>query len=353
MPDRPRLCEEEIIMTEKKSSPRLQDIISVLAQAGDRAPQTALELLRPLAPDACIDALGSVTATIGRGRKTILLDAHIDQIGLTVTASAGDGFWYVAKVGGMDRRVLVGKPVIIYGREEVCAVIASVPPHLASKEDGKLPDFDELLIDTGLTEAESTRLVAPGDRVLIDSVPLELQNDRITAQALDNRCGVAAVLHCLELLRGESLPCRVAVQFSTFEETGGAGAQTAAFAADAQEAAVVDVSFARTPGAPANVRARLGGGPMIGVAASLDRRIGARLQSIAQQAQIPYQIEAMGGSTGTNADAIAVTRGGVAVGLVSIPQKNMHTGVEIVDCTDVARTGQLLAAYIRAAGKEG
>ena len=330
----------------------LFDTVAMLCQAGNHAPQTALELLRSLAPDAHIDALGSVVGSVGSGRKTILLDAHIDQIGLTVTASAGGGFWHVAKVGGMDRRVLVGKPVIIYGCEEVRGVISSVPPHLATKDDAKLPDFDELLVDTGLSEAESARRIAPGDRVLIDNVPLALQNDRITAQGLDNRCSVAAILHCLQLLRGTDLPCRVAVQFSMFEETGGAGAATAAFAADAQEAIVVDVSFAKTPGAPANVRAKLGGGPMIGVAAVLDRRISDRLQALAQAAQLPVQIEAMGGRTGTNAETIAVTRGGVAVGLLSIPQKNMHTGVEVVDLADVAHTGQLLAAYICAGGKE-
>ncbi len=330
----------------------LFDTVAMLCQAGNHAPQTALELLRPLAPDAHIDALGSVVGSVGSGRKTILLDAHIDQIGLTVTASAGGGFWHVAKVGGMDRRVLVGKPVIIYGCEEVRGVISSVPPHLATKDDAKLPDFDELLVDTGLSEAESARRIAPGDRVLIDNVPLALQNDRITAQGLDNRCSVAAILWCLQLLKGKDLPCRVAVQFSTFEETGGAGAATAAFAADAQEAIAVDVSFAKTPGAPANVRAKLGGGPMIGVAAVLDRRISDRLQALAQAAQLPVQIEAMGGRTGTNAETIAVTRGGVAVGLLSIPQKNMHTGVEVVDLADVAHTGQLLAAYICAGGKE-
>lgn len=335
----------------------MQETVAALCAAegvtgrGCAVQELALKLLRPYAPDAQIDALGSVTGTMGAGRKTILLDAHLDQIGLVVTSLAERGFLHVGKVGGMDRRVLIGKPVVVYGREPVHAVISSVPPHLASKEDGKLPEWGELLVDTGLSEAEATRLIAPGDPILLDVKPQMLLNGRMTAQALDNRCSVAAVLRSLELVSGEMLPCRVAVQFSMHEETNSAGAVTSAFRADAQEAIAVDVSFARAPGTPPDIRAKLGRGVLIGVAASLDRVISDTLIRLAEEQQIPYQIEAMGGSTGTNADPIAVSRGGVPTGLLSIPQRNMHTGVEVIDRSDVESTARLLAAYLRSGGR--
>lgn len=316
------------------------------------AAQYTLQLLQKYAPDASIDALGSVTGTVGNGTKTILLDAHLDQIALVVTTLAERGFVRVAKVGGIDRRVLIGKPVIIYGKRPIHAIISSIPPHLATKDNEKLPEIDQMMIDTGLSEAQAAEWIAPGDPVLFDCEPQILLNNRMTGPALDNRCGVAAVLRCLELLDGEELPCRIAVQFSVREEFNHAGAIAASFRTMADEAIAVDVSFAQAPGTPPEIRAKLGAGTMIGVAASLSRMVSDTLLRLAKKQGIPYQIEAMGGKTGTNADDIAMSRGGVAMGLLSIPQKNMHTGVEMIDFNDVESTAQLLAAYIRNGGMD-
>lgn len=316
------------------------------------AAQLSCELLRPYAADAAIDGLGSVTGTLGSGCKTILLDAHLDQIALVVTTVEERGFVRVAKVGGIDRRVMIGKPVVIYGRKPIHAIVSSIPPHLATKEDEKLPELAEMMIDTGLSETEAKEWIAPGDPILLDYAPQALLGTQVTAPALDDRCAIAAILRCLELLQGEELPCKIAVQFSVHEETNSAGAKTSAFRAEAEEALIVDVSFAKTADTPGEIRAKLGSGTMIGYSPALCREISQTLCRLAKEQQIPHQAEAMGGRTGTNADDIAVTRDGVAVGLLSIPQKNMHTGVEIVDLADVESTAQLMAAYIRNGGKD-
>lgn len=316
------------------------------------AAQLACRMLKAYAPNAAIDTLGSVVGTVGTGDKTILLDAHLDQIALVVTSIEERGFLRVAKVGGVDRRVLIGKPVVVYGQTAVHAIISSVPPHLMTKDDEKLPEFTALLVDTGLSEEKCKELIAPGDPILLDYTPRALLGTQITAPALDDRCSVAAVLRCLELLQGETLPCKVAVQFSVQEETNSAGAITSAFRAEADEAIVIDVSFAKTADTPPEIRAKMGAGTMIGVSPALNRSVSDTLRRLAEEQHISYQLEAMGGRTGTNADDISVSRGGVAAGMLSIPQKNMHTGVEIIDTTDVESTAQLLAAYIRNGGRD-
>ena len=314
--------------------------------AGSAANRLVAAQLSVLGADVRTDALGNVIGTWA-GPDPILLDAHMDQIGLVITASAGRGFFHVEKVGGTDRRTLIGKPVIVYGAEPVHGVISSVPPHLATKEDQNLPEWSKILLDTGNPDADS--LIFPGDPVITDSTFRPLLGTRVAAAALDNRAGVAAVLRAMELVRDAELPRGVIVQFSVQEEFRGAGAVTGAYQADVRESLTVDVSFAKSAQA-ADIRAELGKGPMIGVAASLNRKISTLLRKLAEKGQIPYQMEGMGGRTGTNADFIAVSRGGVRVGLISIPQRNMHTGVEVVDLNDIEQTAQLLAAYLRVGG---
>ncbi len=298
------------------------------------------------------DRAGNVIGEIaGSGDRHILLDAHIDQIGLIVTQIGEDGFLQFTSCGGMDRRVVMGKPVTVLGKEPVKGIVASTPPHLAAKDD-KLPKLEEMTIDTGLCGQALRALVSPGDRVVIDLAPQELLGGRLTSPALDDRSGVAAILRCLSLLKDRTLPCRVTVVFSVQEETSGTGAAVSSFALAPDEAIAVDVGHAAIPGAPEDGTGKMGGGVMIGFAPTLSRPVCQKLVELAKAENIPYQYDVMGGRTYTNADQIAVSGAGVASGLVSIPLKYMHTSVEVVDLADVEQTARLLAAYLLAGGMQ-
>ena len=243
----------------------------------------------------------------------IMLDAHLDQIGFIITSVDEKGFLRFAPVGGLDRRVMAGSPVTVFGKEPVTGIVCCMPL---------------------------------GSRGILYSQPQELLNNRLSVGALDDRCGVAALLRTAEILSGEKPDARVTVLFSAQEETGGSGVTTAAYQIYPQEAIMVDVSFAKQPGVASVTAAELGKGPMIGVSPALNPKVTELLFETAKKEKIPYQTEVMGGATGTNADEAAVAKGGVACGLVSIPQRNMHTPAEIISLDDVENTARLLASYI-------
>ena len=318
--------------------------------SGDEA-NTAAAAAKEFAPyaKAKTDRLGNMIACMGPedAKTRVLLDAHLDQIGFIVTGIDDRGFLRIDRCGGADRRTMPGAPVVVLGKERVEGVIGSVPPHLADGDREKVPDPDRMAVDIGLTKKEAEKLVRPGDRVIFRSEPRALLGTRVTAPALDDRASVAAFVRVAQLLSQEKLKCRVVFQCSTREEVGGQGATVGAYAADPQQAIVVDVSFANQPGVRPEKSSPLGGGPMIGFAPLLDRAMGEKLVQLAQQADMPYKRDVMGIETGTNSDTVAVTREGVRTALISIPLRYMHTPVEVADLTDLENTAQLMAAYLR------
>ena len=319
---------------------------------------------------AHIDTLGSVCGDTGGDGVHIMLDAHIDRIGMTVTAIDDSGFIKFARVGGMDARVLAAEQVTVWGDKPLFGVITSTPPHLASGDDDKkAKKIDDLSIDVGMTADEVKKIVRPGMRITVNSTPKELLGGRVSCAALDDRAGVAAILRCLELLKDKNHGCRISVLFSSQEETGGSGAAAGGFAAAPDEAIAVDVSFAMAPGLKKEKCGKLGGGAMIGFlrwswscctrfcmtmigfSPSLDYSMSRTLERIADENGIARQCEIMSGSTGTNADEIQVAGSGVRMGLISIPQRNMHTAAEIVDLNDIEAVARLMAAYIIERGR--
>ena len=318
--------------------------------AESEAAKTAAKLLEKYMP-VKIDALGSVTGTVGDGETHILLDAHLDQIGLIVTAIDETGFLKVAKCGGADIRVLAAAEVTVHGKEDIFGVITSTPPHLSKPEDtNKAKGFDEIAVDIGMTKEEAEKIVSLGDRITFNGAYSELLGNRVASPSVDDRAGVAAILRCLELIRDKKLNCRISVMFSVQEETGGSGAQTGAFTAAADEAIAVDVSFATAPGIGGEKYAKLGEGTMIGYAPSLDYAMSRKLSEIAENKNIPNQTEVMGGKTGTNCDEIQISGRGVKTALLSIPLRNMHTAIEVCDLADIESTAKLMAEYITERG---
>lgn len=335
----------------------LKILCAATGVSGDEfsAAQKAAELLRKYIKDAHVDSFGNVVALLPskkEGAPTLLLDAHIDEIGMIVTAIDEKGFLKVDKCGGIDRRLLAAQVVTVHAKEKLLGVVGSKPPHLEKKEDSlKTVTFEEVYVDVGLPKEKAEELVSPGDRITMNGSFTELLNERVCSKALDDRAGVAAILECLNLLEGEELPVNLAVEFSGREETGGQGAHMAAYRLKPDISIAVDVSFAHTPDADEWKCGKLGEGTLIGFSAALDKEISDLLVSLAKEKEIAFQYEAMGGrSTGTNADDILVTRGGVRQGLLSIPLKYMHTPVEVIAVSDLKATARLMAEFIRKAG---
>ncbi len=337
----------------------LTDILFELTRnngvSGDEfcASNTAASMLEKYTSDVTVDDFGNVIANIGKredGKPHIMLDAHIDEIGFIVTYITDEGFLKVSNCGGIDRRLLLAQQVEVLcsNRRRIFGVVTSTPPHLES-DDKKAPKLEDVFVDTGMSKEEVEEIVSLGDRVVISNEPCSLLGDRVTSKCLDDRAGVLTLIQTLELLKNEfeSLKCSLSVVLSSQEETGERGAKTSAYKVDPDMAIAVDVSFARVEGDKKDTCGVMGKGPMIGVSPSLSKSMSNRLVQIAKDNGIPYQIEVMGGTTGTNADAIGVTRGGVKTVTVSIPLKNMHTPVEVISISDIESSARLIAEFLR------
>lgn len=316
----------------------------------DAAAELALGMLREYCPDAVYDNGNIIGYRSKRreGRPLAVLDAHIDQVGFTVTSVTDDGFVKFAPLGGIDRRLLPAQPVVIHGREDVKGVICSIPPHL-SKGSAEVPDFGDTAVDAGMTAGQLREKVSPGDSITFEVKCRELLGSRLAGGALDDRCGIAAILCALELLKDCDTKYDVAVIFSSQEELGERGAAVGAFTVDADIAIAVDVSFAMAHGEDPEKTGRLGKGPMIGISPSLSREVTDALIAAAENAGISWQPEVMNGLTSTNADRYSVAREGAKACTVSIPLRNMHTPAEVIDLGDVELTGRLIAEYLKEA----
>ena len=314
--------------------------------------QVTADLLSPLVDNVSVDAMGNVLGVrhcSTEGASTVMLEAHLDEIGFLVTHIDDKGFVYVAAAGGIDGRVLTAQEVLVYGDEVYQGVFCSTPPHLSGK-DGELPELSKRGIDVGLTAEEAKKHIPLGSRVMFAPAWCELNEHIVSSKALDDRAGMAAILHCLRQL-DDSCPVNVAVAFCVQEELGCRGSDPATRQIQPDYAIVTDVSFATTPDADPNHCGKLSKGVMIGISPILDGDMSDALIDLAKTNEIPYQYEVMGGRTGTDADHISGCLYGVPTALLSIPQRYMHTPVEVVDLRDVAAVGDLMAKYINKGGK--
>lgn len=293
-----------------------------------------------------VDSLNNVYCTFGEGYH-YLLDAHLDEIGFVVKSISDAGFIKVSNVGGIDRRMLLAAEVSVWGDKEYRGVISTLPPHLQKADDEKkAPSIDDITIDIGLSKEEAQKHISLGDRVTFKRNFVQLLGNQISSSVLDDRSGVCAILLAIEELK--KLNCKVTVMFSSQEEVGTRGAKVGPYNRNIDEAIVVDVSFGYTPLCKKSDCGEIGKGPMIGVSPILDKSISSTLIDVAKNNNIPYQIEVMGGGhTGTNADVISISEYGIKTSLISIPEKYMHSPIEIVDITDVENTSKLIVSYIK------
>jgi putative aminopeptidase FrvX len=304
------------------------------------------------------DVTGNSIATLNPGGSPrVMLAGHIDEIGLIVTHVDEDGYLYVDGIGGWDPQVLVGQRVRVLGGDgEVLGVIGKKPIHLMKGEEKeKASKLTDLWVDVGARNRADTSEwgVRVGDAAVIDARMIRLANERIASRAIDNRIGAYVVLEALRALAGrrDSLEAEVNAVATTQEEIGyqGGGARTSAYRLDPAVAVVVDVTFATdAPGIEKKQTGehRLGSGPVLGRGSVVHPLVFERLVAVAERESIPYTIQANARFSSTDADAIHLSRAGVATGIVSVPNRYMHSPNEIVALSDLDATARLLAAFV-------
>jgi putative aminopeptidase FrvX len=301
------------------------------------------------------DRMGNSFATIGAGGSPrVMLAGHLDEIGVMITHVDDQGLLRFTGVGGWDPQVLVGQRVLIQTKNgEVFGVIGKKAIHLMEAEERKkVSQIKNLWIDIGAKDGdEAKKMVRVGDVGVLDQDLLELPNGRIASRALDNRMGAFIVLEALRLLSEmDGMAPEVVAVASVQEEIGLYGARGAAFGLDPEAAIAVDVTHATdTPGVSKNENGdhALGSGPVIKRASNLSPVVSEGLIAAAEEAGIAYTLEADSRSTGTDADAIQFTRAGIATGLVSCPNRYMHSPNEIVDLADLENCARLISAYLK------
>ena len=309
------------------------------------------EAFGPLFTECRIDPLGSFLGFLRCGvpdAPLLMIDAHLDEVGFLVTSVTDGGFLKFAPLGSPDGRTAINAEVVVHGRRDLKGVVCALPPHLqTAAEMEKTPKLTDLAIDVGLSADEARALVAPGDAVTPAAVCTELLGGRIAGRALDDRLCLAAALDALRRVRGLPLDYDIALSASVREEVGCLGAKAAAFSLDPAACVVLDVTFASQPEAAGHQTFALGGGVTLCVGPFTDRALTDRLFRTAEAAGIPCAPEVYGGSTGTDATPVMVTRAGVPAAVISVPVRNMHTPAEVCDPADADAAAALLAAFLR------
>ncbi len=297
------------------------------------------------------DALGNVIGVrYGEGsepRPKIMLAGHMDEIGLILTKIEEGGFLRFSQVGGVDPRILPGHEVVVYGKKPLTGVIGVKPPHLTSREEArKAHKMEDLFVDVGIPENEVRQLVKVGDVVTFKRQVTELLQDAMAGKSFDDRAGVAVILVCLEELGRYKVNADVYAVATTQEEVGLRGALASTYNVVPDIGIAIDVCHAETPGVPDWKTSSMGKGPSITQGGNIHPKVYAGLSKAAKELGISVQPDVAPAATGTDAWAIQVSRSGVATGLVSIPERYMHTSVETLSLGDVDKAGRLIARFI-------
>lgn len=297
---------------------------------------------------------GNVIAAINpEGSPRVMLAGHCDQIGLMVKFIDDQGFVWVDSIGGWDIQMLIGQNMVIWGAKgPVNGVIARKAIHLLSQDDRKkVPELKDLWIDIGVkSRDEAKELIAVGDPVTFDLAFRELRNNLAAAPGMDNKVGAWVVMSALrQVAESASTPQAGVFAVSTVqEEIGLRGAQTSAFSIDAQIGIAVDVTHATdcpTLDSKQYGEIKLGLGPVLYRGPNVNPVVHRRLTEIAQQQNIPVQNGGLSRAASNDANVMQISRGGVATGIVAIPNRYMHSPVEVVSLTDLENAAQLIALF--------
>jgi endoglucanase len=319
-----------------------------------RGQRVWLDYVKGYADETFSDAYGNCVAVYNKGGSPrLMIAAHADEIAMAVNFINEEGFVYVRKMGGVDAAITRAQRVVIHtANGPVKGVVGNVAPHLSKQEgEPKPPKIHDLFIDIGASNRrEAQRLVRIGDPItLVDEFDL-LRDDLAVARAFDNRIGTFAVAETLRLLNeGKAkLNAEVCAVSNIQEEVGLLGARQIAYSLKPDIALVVDVTHATDYPCVNKCQhgdVKIGKGPTLTHGGCNHPDVVARLESVARAKKIALQHEAMSATSGTDTDVIFWTRGGIASALVSLPNRYMHSPVELVSLKDLEQIPQLLAGF--------
>jgi endoglucanase len=304
--------------------------------------------------DVSSDVLGNSWVRVSGtgGGPSLALVGHIDEIAVVVTNLGDDGLAAVRPTSGWDPATMAGQRVEVLSRNgAVPGVVAARRPKRKRGEERKPIDGDDLFLDVGAKDGdELRRLIRPGDNVIWQGAPMALQGNRVASRAFDNRMGCYVALESARrIAESGGAPGDVIAVAAVQEEIGDfAGSRTAAFGIEPDLAVAIDVTHTSdVPGADPNDEGKilLGGGPTITRGPSIHPDVFELLHDTAEAEGIPFAIEASRGTTSTDADAVFLSRAGVATGLVSVPLRYMHSPIETLDLDDLENAVRLVTAF--------
>lgn len=317
----------------------IQDLVR--AYAGDFADRVTTDLH------------GNVIAARNPDAKLrVMFAGHCDQIGMLVSHYNDNGFLHAQTIGGWDAQQLIGQRMTIWtAKGPLPAVISRKPIHLLTDEERKqVVKLEDLWLDIGAkTKDEAKELVRIGDPVTLRLGFMEMRNGLANSPAMDNKCGLWVVIEGLRRAAQRDLKVAVHAVSTVAEEIGLRGAQTSAFGIDPQVGIAVDVTHATdcpTIDKRQQGEVNLGGGPVIVRGPNMNPIVVERLISLAQQKELPHQLTASGKAQPNDSNAIQINRAGVATGLVAIPNRYMHSAVEMISLEDIDRAADLLAEFV-------
>ena len=309
--------------------------------------ECAKSMLEVYLDDVWIDTLGNVIGVRRCGKenaKRLLFDAHIDEIGFVVTG-VEEGFLRFSKLGGFDARVIPATGVTVCTDPPLYGVISVLPPHILKKKDvEKNFEMESLYIDIGLSHEEASKLITPGTHGVFANDAKPFGENMFYGKAIDDRAGLIAILRALELLKDVELDVDIYVMASVQEEVGLRGATTGAYSIDPDYCIVVDVDHAKTPDTkPTETTMMLADGAIISRGPNMNSKLVDMLIALAKENDIKHQLNVIAtGSSGTNARAIQVSRGGVVTALLGLPMKYMHSAYEVISLDDIESIAKLL-----------
>jgi endoglucanase len=299
------------------------------------------------------DTHGNSIAVLNKkGAPRVMLAGHIDEIGFQVNYISPEGYVHFRPIGGFDTQIIPGRRVVIHTEKgPVKGVIGKKAIHLMKPEDRKrVPEFSDLWIDTGISDGKKVKkLIDIGDPVTYAEGFEHLAENVYVSRGVDDRIGSFVVGEVIRYLKGKNVKSSVYSVATVQEEVGLRGAKTSAYGIDPDVAFAVDVTFANTPDSNKKQTGEieLGKGPVVTRGANFNPKLHKLIKKVAKAQKIKIQLDAAPGGTGTDANAIQITRAGVAAALISIPNRYMHTPVELFNMRDVEAAIKLIAETIR------
>ncbi|UCE58764.1 MAG: M42 family metallopeptidase [Phycisphaerales bacterium] len=309
--------------------------------------------IAPYADEVRTDVHGNVIASLNhKAPRRVMLAGHCDQIGMMVNYIDENGYLFFKQIGGIDPSVLPGSRVVLHTKHgPVDGVVGRKPIHTMKQEErGAKIELRDMWIDIGVKgKKEAQQVVAVGDPVTFQLEMVHLGRNLVTSPGFDNKCGTFVVMEALRLCSIKKIKCALFAVSTVQEEVGLRGARTSGYGIDPQVGIAVDVTHATDyPDIDKRVNGELkiGGGPTISTGPNINPRLEAMLIAAAKSKRIAYQMEAAPSATGTDANAIQLTRAGVATALMGIPNRYMHTPVEVVSLSDLEAAAKLLAETV-------